>query len=117
MEIKDLMHPKASYSNRIIVTAIAVIAMGVTAAISFQVRELAAALLIFSAVFGTIGISVLLLVLVEELALRGIVGIATALAHLKRAAHPVSQHAHFGPPSQIALSCDLHHRSRVVGAR
>jgi hypothetical protein len=74
---------RASYLRKAIRTVIAAIAIGATAAISFQVRELAAALLIFSIVFGTIGIAILLLVLVEEAALQGISRIATGLAHVR----------------------------------
>ena len=62
---------------------IAVIAVSVMAAISFQVRELAAALLIFSVVFGAIGIVILVLTLAEGVALQGIGRIAEALAHVR----------------------------------
>lgn len=89
-------------AHKIILMFIVVAAVGVTSAISFQVRDLAAALLIFSIVFGAIGTILLLLMLAEEVTFLGIARIATALAHTREgcalfrsalaSAHPPKSH-------------------------
>jgi peptidoglycan/LPS O-acetylase OafA/YrhL len=68
---------------------IAVIVIAFTLVISYQARELAAAFLIFSVLFVTIGAALLLLALVEKVALEGIERIETRLAHV-RARHVTS---------------------------
>lgn len=64
--------------NIIVVTAVAF-----TVVISYQARELAAALFMFSVLFVTIGAALLLLSLLEKVALEGITRIETRLSHVR----------------------------------
>jgi hypothetical protein len=73
--------------------AIATVAI-VAAMISFQVRELAAVLLIFSLVFGTVGAAVLVLILIQEMALWGVSGIEARVARVRAQRSHVSARAH-----------------------
>ncbi len=51
--------------------AVGIVAVTLTTTISYQVRQLAAAMLIFGIVLGTAGVAVLLLILTEEAILEG----------------------------------------------
>ena len=69
-----------SYQLEAIMGAIVV---SMVAAAFYQVRELAAALLMFSVLFGTVGMAFLILFLIQELALKGLIRIETSMAHIR----------------------------------
>ena len=69
-----------SYQVEAIIGAIVV---SMAAAVFYQVRELAAALLIFSALFSTLGMAFLILFLIQELALRALIRIETSMARIR----------------------------------
>ncbi len=61
----------------------AAIVVTAAAIFSFQVRELAAALLIFTLVFGTAGMVLLALILMQEAALWGVAEVEARLARVR----------------------------------
>ena len=63
----------------------------------YQVRELAAALIIFSVVFGTVGTAFLLLILIQEAALQGVAWLEGSMAHVRARHAAPSTHAHNFP--------------------
>ena len=63
------------------------IAVGITAMAFYEVRELVAALIIFSILFGTIGMALLTLFLIQGIALKGLSQLES------RAAYVRAQHA------------------------
>ena len=76
----DSSMKRHSYRVEAIISAIVV---AVVAAAFYQVRELAAALLIFSVLFSTVGMAFLILFLIQELALRALIRIETSMAHIR----------------------------------
>lgn len=72
-----------SRCHKIAKPSLGVIGVILAVTISYQVRELAAALLIFSLAFVAVGTTLLLLILVQEAALRGTAGIETCMARVR----------------------------------
>jgi hypothetical protein len=64
---------------------VAIAAMGF-----YQVREMIAALVIFSILFGTMGIALLMLFLIQEIALRGVTQVEARVACVRARHIPVS---------------------------
>ena len=56
----------------------------------YQVREMIAALVIFSILFGTMGIALLMLFLIQEIALRGVTQVEARVACVRARHIPVS---------------------------
>ena len=81
----SIMKRGHSYQVHAVVGAIgvAIAAMGF-----YQVRELVAALVIFGILFGTVGMALLILFLIQELALKGVTQLEARLAcvHARHAA-------------------------------
>ena len=84
------------------ITKAAVGVIGLTAAttISYQIREIAAALLIFSLVFGTAGATLLLLILIQEVALWGVAEVGSHVSRLNvRHSLITTRHTHHHRPA------------------
>jgi len=79
------MKPKRFYALWIAVAGI--LGLYLAAVEFYSVRELAAALIIFTVFFGTIGTALLSLILIQETALKGVARIEARLA--QRHGHPV----------------------------
>ena len=71
---------RPSYHAKAVIGAIL---LSMVAGAFYQVRELIAALLIFSVLFGTVGMAFLTLFLIQELAVKGLVRIETSTARIR----------------------------------
>jgi hypothetical protein len=86
--------------DKITKAAVGVIGLTVAATISYQIREIVAALLIFSLVFGVVGSTLLLLALIQEVALWGVAGVGAHIARLNvRHSLPSTRHTHHQRPA------------------
>jgi hypothetical protein len=91
------------YSSKAVKAAAGIGVLALSAAIFYRVRELLAALLLFSVLFGVVIIAVLILWLVEEAAHEAAVRLETCMAHIppRHIVAPAQAHAnHFrrSPP-------------------
>lgn len=66
-----------------IVIAVLGLSMSIGAAEFYSVRELVAALIIFSILFGTIGMALLILFLIQDLALKGVAHLESGMAYIR----------------------------------
>jgi hypothetical protein len=83
------------YSSKAVKAAAGIGVLALSAAIFYRVRELLAALLLFSVLFGVVIIAVLILWLVEEAAHEAAVRLETIMAHIpgRHIAAPSRGHA------------------------
>jgi len=83
------------YSSTAVKTATGIGAVALAAAVYYRIRELLAALLLFSFLFGVVMIAVLILWLVEQTAHEAAVHIETHMGHMpvRRTAAPSRRHA------------------------
>ena len=83
------------YSSKAVKAVAGISVLAVSASVFYRVRELLAALILFSAVFGVVIIAVLILWLVEEAAHEAAVRLETIMAHIpgRHIAAPSRGHA------------------------
>jgi len=75
------MNRKPRHLNKLWIPAAIVLGASLTAGEFYPIRELAAALIIFSAFFGVVGTGLLGLILIQQVALKGVECIGVRLAH------------------------------------
>jgi hypothetical protein len=86
--------------RKITKAAVGVIGLTVAMTISYQIREIAAALLIFSLAFGAVGATLLLLILIQEVALWGVAGVGALVSRLNvRHSLITTRHRHHHRPA------------------
>lgn len=86
--------------SKITQAAVGVIGLTVATTISYQIREIAAALLIFTLVFGAVGATLLLFILIQEVALWGVAGVGAYVLRVNvRHSLPSSRHTHHHRPA------------------
>ncbi len=71
------------YHYQISRAVLATIGVSLAAVGSYQVRELLAALLIFSVFFGAVGMALLILFLIQEVALKGVTRLEERVAYVR----------------------------------
>lgn len=76
---------------------VVVLGLSLASAEFYSVRELAAALIIFSVLFGVIGIAFLILILIQDAALRGVAYVEARLACVLGARNVASDQQHGDP--------------------
>jgi len=81
------MNRKLGHLHKLWIATAVILGSSLAAAEFYPVRELAAALIIFSVLFGTTGIALLSLILIQEAALKGVAHIEARLA--QKHGHPV----------------------------
>lgn len=91
------------YSGKAVEAAAGIGVLALCAAVFYRVRELLAALILFSVVFGVVIVAVLLLWLVEEAAHEGAVRLETHMARIPArnilaAVRAHANHIHRSPP-------------------
>jgi hypothetical protein len=79
--VKSQMNRKPRQLYKLGIAAVVVIATPLAAVEFYSVREFAAALLIFSVLFGAIGTVLLSLILIQAAAVKGVARIEARLAH------------------------------------
>ena len=82
------------YNHPVPKVVVGVFGLALSAAAFYQVRELLAALVIFSVVFSTVGTAFLILVLIEEAALKGITLLEARMVCVRARYTAVSAHLH-----------------------
>jgi hypothetical protein len=74
---------KRSDSYKVLKAVVGAIAVALAATAFYTVREFLAALLIFSVLFGAVGTALLILILLQEAALRGVIQIESHLTNVR----------------------------------
>ena len=88
---------KPNHSYEIPMAIAAVVGISIAAVGFYPVRELVAALAIFSILFGTVGMALLILFLIQEVAEKGVTHLEARLArvrarHSAASARPLNDH-------------------------
>ena len=81
---------KQGHHYQIPSTVLAAIGVAIAAVEFYQVRELLAALLIFSVLFGAVGMTLLILFLIQEVALKGVTRLEARVAYVRARLSDVS---------------------------
>jgi hypothetical protein len=88
---------KPNHLYKISIAIAVVLGLSLASAEFYSVRELAAALIIFSVLFGAIGIAFLILILIQDAALRGVAYVEARLAWALGASTVASNQQHADP--------------------